>query len=169
MLNQIWRVPHEEGTEWAKLSEEFPKFVRRSIRANTYGRFECRSCDWDGVGPQLFSTSACQPYGGLEPYISSKIGTLLLDALGGSRVSRRSDVAYASLYSFTLGNKPPLVRSVEFLGASHDRSKLHFNVEVDATLEDLSLVLGKLSRRTITMYLRHKRACLRFEYAIAFM
>jgi len=164
LLTQIWRVPYdpasEKGTEWANLSREYPKFVRRSIRANTYGRFECRSCDWDGGGhPQLFSTPACKPYGGLEPYISGKIGTLVLDALGGSRALRRNDVAYASLYSFTLGNRPPLLRSIEFLGASHDRSNLHFNVEVDATLEDLSLVLGKFEGSG-SLFL-HKQACSR--------
>ena len=93
----------------------------------------------------MFDTAECHPYGGLEPYISGNIGTLLLYALGEARALRRKDVAYASLYSFTLGNKPPLLRSIEFLGASQDRSNLHFNVEVDALLEDLSLVLGKLS------------------------
>jgi len=151
-MSQIWRVPYDpdtkDGTEWAHLSRNYPKFVRQSIKSNTYGRFECRSCDWDSIGPQLFSSAACKPYGGVEPYISGSIGTLLLDALGGSRATRRNGVAYASLYSFTLGRKPPLLRSIEFLGASQDRSKLHFNIEVDAILEDLSLVLGKSGRAT---------------------
>lgn len=146
LINQIWRVTYdpgsEEGMKWANLSREFPKFVQRSIRSNTYGRIECRSCDWDG-SRQLFGTSECHPYGGLEPYVSGKIGTSLLDALGGARALMRKDVAYASLYSFTLGNRPPLLRSIEFLGTSQDRTSLHFNVEVDALLEDLSLVLGK--------------------------
>jgi hypothetical protein len=52
-------------------------------------------------------------------------------------------VAYASIYSFTLGKDPPLIRSVQLLGAYQDGSKLHFNVHVDAILEDLSLVLGE--------------------------
>lgn len=148
LLSEIWRVPYdpdsEEGKQWSNLSKKFPKFVRRSIRSNTYGRYECRSCDWDGGGPELFSTPACKPFGGLEPYISSRIGTLLLDALAESRASRRNGVAYASLYSFTLGSKPPLVKSVGFVGASEDRNNLlHFNVDVDAILEDLSLVLGE--------------------------
>lgn len=154
LMSQIWRVPYdpdsEEGSQWATLSRQYPKFVRRSIRRDSYGRFECQSCDWDGKGPQLFSTPACQPYGGLEPYISGNIGTVLLDALGGSRASWRNDVAYASLYSFTLGNKPPLLRSIEFLGPSQDRSNLHYNVEIDANLEDLSLVLGKSGNAEIS-------------------
>lgn len=52
-------------------------------------------------------------------------------------------MAYASIYSFTLGKNPPLIRSVQLLGAPQDGSKLHFNVDVDAILEDFSLVLGK--------------------------
>jgi hypothetical protein len=42
-----------------------------------------------------------------------------------------------------LGKNPPLIRSVQLLKASQDGSKLHFNVDVDAILEDLSLVLGE--------------------------
>lgn len=148
LLNHMWRVPYdpdsEEGSQWEALSRQYPKYVRRSIRSDSYGSFKCRSCDWDAKGPEIISTSLCHPYGGLEPYVSGKIGTVLLDALGRSRALRRNGVAYASLYSFTLGNKPPLIRSIEFLGSSHDGHNLNFNVEVDANLEDLSLVLGKL-------------------------
>jgi hypothetical protein len=145
LMNQMWRVPYdpdsEEGSQWASLSRQYPKYVRRSIRSDSYGSFECRSCDWDHKGPEISSKSSCHPYGGLEPYVSGKIGTVLLDALGRSRALRRNGVAYASLYSFTLGKKPPLLRSIEFLGSSHDGRNLNFNCEVDANLEDLSLVL----------------------------
>ena len=146
LLSQIWRVRYDpaskEGAQWETLSREYPKFVRRSIRSNTYGRFECRSCEWEGNEDNR-DLSTCLPYGGLEPYISGNIGALILGALEDSKASRQNDVAYTSLYSFTLGHKPPLIRNIELLGASQDASKLHFNVEVDAILEDLSLVLGE--------------------------
>jgi hypothetical protein len=60
-------------------------------------------------------------------------------------------VAYASIYSFTLGKNPPLIRSVQLLKASQDGSKLHFNVDVDAILEDLSLVLGETFETVLSM------------------
>lgn len=150
LLGKIWRVRYypasEEVLHWKNLSRElYPNFVRRAIKSSTYGRFECRNCVYESSGSnEIHDESTCLPYGGLEPYISGNIGSLLLDALGESKASSRRGVAYASVYSFTLGKDPPLLRGVEFLGASQDGSKLHFNVDVDAILEDLSLVLGEI-------------------------
>ena len=123
---------------------------------------------------------SCFGYGGLEPYLASRIGTELNRALqepststffeGSSSSSSSSsspssspssfttqqDISYLSLYSFTLGSHPPLIRSVHlrraslmdgFSAAATSSSRIDHTIEmdldIDILLKDFSLVLGK--------------------------
>jgi len=128
-LKQIWRVEYDHVTGKGKnLSSKvlFPQFVTRAVQSSLQG------------------SEPSVPYGGLEPNLSSIIGTSILDSLDSTnKASRPSDIAYVSLYSFTMGDTPPLIRSVELQGVKNNGGITQFTVDVDAILDDLSLVLGK--------------------------
>lgn len=115
----------------------FPAFVRRGM---TTGR--CQHCLSSASG---CVSSHCGPfYGGLEPLLSANIGNALITALQGAKESRPSDIAYASLHSFALGSRPPLIRSIEYLGTTRAGNP-EYKIDVDVQMEDLNIVIGESS------------------------
>lgn len=140
LLNQVWRVHYDPmslvGRKFAKDIPRYPKFVTRAAEMTKLGRRDRTRGPFDSLG--------LLPYSGLEPYISSSIGESLLTALESSKASRPSDIAYVSLHSLTLGSTPPLIRSIELHGVKQGGEVTQYLVDVDAVLDDFSLVVGKL-------------------------
>lgn len=116
LLSQIWHVTHPSSDE--KLLASYPSFVSRAIQEN--------------IADEL--------YGGLEPYISTQIGNVLVDALK-TNDERPSEVAYVSLNTFTLGSHPPLIRGISLRGTEEDGQVLNLGIDIDALLGDLSVGL----------------------------
>ena len=116
LLSQIWHVTHPSSDE--KLLASYPSFVSRAIQEN--------------IADEL--------YGGLEPYISTQIGNVLVDALK-TNDERPSEVAYVSLNTFTLGSNPPLIRGISLRGTEEDGQVLNLGIDIDALLGDLSVGL----------------------------
>lgn len=143
ILFQIWRVPLESAAKNSQTHNSgsvlYPSFVARAMEP----------CYLDACPTSARGTKPgiSVPYGGLEPYITSHLGNSLIRTLDLALTSRRKDVAYISLHSFTLGSHPPIARSVKLLGveksASHG-TRVLLALEADFRLEDFSLVLGKL-------------------------
>mmetsp|Transcript_16402 Transcript_16402/g.25588 ORF Transcript_16402/g.25588 Transcript_16402/m.25588 type:complete len:931 (+) Transcript_16402:87-2879(+) len=116
LLNQIWRVPYHSSDE--TLLTSYPPFVSRAIKENLVGEL----------------------YGGLEPYISTQIGNVLVDALK-TNDERPSEVAYLNLNTFTLGSNPPLIRGITLRGSEEDSRVLNLGIDMDALLGDLAVTL----------------------------
>lgn len=125
LVDQIWRVPGPLPLG----SSAYPSFVLRGMEGDDSRGRNC-------------PLRICSFYGGLEPHISTHIGRNLARLLHPSRAGRRTDVTYASLYSFSLGSKPPLLKSIEFLGTTA-RGDREYLVDVDLILEDMEVVLGE--------------------------
>lgn len=75
------------------------------------------------------------------------IGKGIVKGLEISKASRPTDVAYVSLFSLSLGSKPPLIRKIEITD-SHTASRgnktsVAMIFDIDALLDGMSLVLGK--------------------------
>ena len=120
IFNNLWRI---SDTDSMDSSQEYgyPVFVSRAFRE-------------------------AEAYGGLEPYISSAIGAGLVKNLELTKAMRPTDVAYISLFSLSLGRRPPVIRNLR-LGdeiVQRDPSKIELDFDVDAIFEDMSLVLGKI-------------------------
>ena len=122
-VNRLWRIKHAQ----ADRPLDFPPFVTRAFRTDSE---EC--------------------YGGLEPSISAAIGSGLVNALEKARTTRPTDIAYVSLYSLSLGGRPPVIRSIkwgnEIVNDFDDLQQVELDLEVDAFMEDLSMIFGKQSR-----------------------
>jgi hypothetical protein len=143
LLNQIWRVPYDGKVFDRSLKSiedlGYPTYISRSILNVISGGRQCN------VDSKTLTGSDCLPnaaYGGLEPYISSLIGSSLIDALEAEM--RPNDVAYVSIHSFTLGSTPPFIRGVEYVGSRNNGQSLDFRADADVLLGDSSLVLGPL-------------------------
>lgn len=147
-FDHIWRVPFGDGkTPILQAMQElgYPLFVSRAVQ-ETLNSPKCTGflLDADSAGN-------CLPYGGLEPFITSKLGTAMIRAFETDRELMPTDVSYLSLYSFTLGSRPPVIRSAELVRANLNGRRVGDKVELDLDLDvlfsDLSLVLGKHSFR----------------------
>eukprot|EP00797_Seminavis_robusta_P014526 Sro219_g090320.2 (891) ;mRNA; f:14041-16964 len=118
VLKKVWRVDSETD-----LSHQYPVFVKRASKAMTNLK-----------------------QGGLEPFLSSAIGTGIVRGLDLAKTLRPTDVAYVSLFSLSLGSLPPMVRSVRISEGTWHENRIEVDLEVDAFLEDLMMVLDvKLS------------------------
>lgn len=84
-------------------------------------------------------------YGGLEPYIASAIGAGLVKSLELTKAMTPTSVAYVSLFSLSLGGRPPILRNLKFgeISSKGDSTKMELEFDLDAVLEDMSIVLGK--------------------------
>ena len=123
IVGSFWRIPSTHSLE---LSHEnnYPLFVSRGF-------------------PQ--EAGGVRRYGGLEPYIASAIGTGLVKSLELTKAMTPTSVAYVSLFSLSLGGRPPMLRRLK-LGetvAGGDGAKLELEFDVDALMADMSIVLGK--------------------------
>ena len=132
LLGHIWRVPNDP--KLYKKIPSYPPFVLQDVDRTKNACY----CNVDDV-----HCDCTLSYGGLEPYISSLIGAALMNTLDSSMGSRPGDVAYISLYSFTLGSSPPLIRGVELRGLEGDGKSINFGVNLDMLTGDLSVVLGE--------------------------
>jgi hypothetical protein len=112
-VGKIWRVEAKDSD----LAYQYPIFVRRTFKER--------------------STT----HGGLEPYLSSAIGSGIVHGLEIAKALRPNDVAYISLHSLELGSRPPLLRNVQLNDKSWQQDRLEFYFEVDALLEDSAMVL----------------------------
>jgi hypothetical protein len=147
VLDHIWRVPFGDGKTpilQAMQQRGYPLFVSRAVQ-ETLNSPKCTfPLDADSAG-------SCLPYGGLEPFITTKLGTTMMRAFETDRELMPTDISYLSLYSFTLGSRPPVVRSAELVRANLNGRRVGDRVELDLDLDvlfsDLSLVLGKNSFR----------------------
>ena len=150
IIDHVWRVPFgDEKTPVLQAMQElgYPMYVSRAAQEEMKKR-GCNSTK--GPNSDSVESPLCMPYGGLEPYISSTIGAMLVTELDANKdYYIPSDVAYVTLHSFTLGRRPPIVRSVELvkaiLGQENRREgdRVEIDVDVDVLLTDLSFVLGK--------------------------
>lgn len=130
LLVQMWRVSFPVDSLSAESAlAGYPIFVRRAIEKTLKSsRFTLPS----GI------------YGGLEPYISERVGKVLAETIKSSDDDRPSDVAYVSLDSFTLGSQPPLVRGISTKDTGFDKKTVQLRIDVDALLGDLSVVLVRI-------------------------
>lgn len=122
VLNSFWRiratgdleVPHEY---------RYPIFVSRGF-------------------PQVAEGGSS--YGGLEPYIASLVGEGIVKSLELTESITPTNVAYVSLFSLSLGGRPPVLRHLRLgeLVKQGGSTRMELELDVDALLEDLSLVLG---------------------------
>ena len=148
VLDHIWRVPFGDGkTPILEAMQElgYPLFVSRAVQ-ETLKSLECTGFPLDADPAGI-----CLPYGGLEPFITSKLGTAMMRAFETDKELMPTDVSYLSLYSFTLGGRPPVIRSAELVHANLNGrrvgDKVELDLDVDVLFSDLSLVLGKNSFR----------------------
>lgn len=135
LLDQLWRVPREEKSEFAYESTVYPSYVLRTFR-------EQRSQE---------------SYGGLEPQLSSLIGKGIVKGLEAAKTLRPSDIAYVSLFSLSLGKRAPVIRTVEVLDSRTkfrgNATRVELNIDLDALFEDMSIVLGKNLTQPTSMLL----------------
>jgi Ca2+-dependent lipid-binding protein len=113
-VEKLWRV-EARNTD---VSYQYPIFVRRTFKGRS-----------------------TRTHGGLEPYLSSAIGSGIVRGLEIAKALRQNDVAYISLHSLELGSHSPLVRNVRLNDASWQHDRLEVFFEIDALLEDSSMVL----------------------------
>jgi hypothetical protein len=148
LLDNFWRVPFgDDGRNHPVMQFlhelGYPMFVSRAIQQT----IDSKGCPrW----PQETAVSVpigCLPYGGLEPYLASGVGTALLETLALVKSSIPIDLAYVSLYSFTLGSRPPIIRSVKLRRANFETrgigDSVELDLDVDMLMSDLSIVLGE--------------------------
>ena len=76
------------------------------------------------------------PYGGLEPYLSTTMSSILASTL---RAFEPESGAYLSLRSFTLGGKAPLVRGLRVDRGEDNTVEAHFDLDFMQT--DLTVIL----------------------------
>jgi hypothetical protein len=101
---------------------------RQRQQANTAHGF-------DGTGSSTFSPLL---YGGLEPYLSTSISSVVSSTL--DEVATQPDTsAYLSLHSFTLGSKPPLIRGLRI--NTNEEGLLEASFDVDFVSTDLEIIL----------------------------
>jgi Ca2+-dependent lipid-binding protein len=113
-VEKLWRVAAKD----ADLAYQYPIFVKRAFKERS---------TWT--------------HGGLEPYLSSAIGSGIVRGLEIAKALRPNDVAYISLHSLELGSRPPLLRNVRLSDESWQLDRLELYFEVDALLEDSAMVL----------------------------
>jgi len=130
LLVQMWRVSFPvDSLNAESILAGYPIFVRRAIEKTLKSsRFKLPS----------------GAYGGLEPYISERVGKVLAETIKSSDDDRPNDVAYVSLDSFTLGSQPPLVRGISTKDTGFDKKTVQLRIDVDALLGDLSVVLVRI-------------------------
>jgi hypothetical protein len=150
IIDHVWRVPFgDEKTPVLQAMAElgYPMYVSRAAQEEMKKRgcYSAKESDYNSTESPL-----CMPYGGLEPYISSTIGAMLVTELDANKdYYIPSDIAYVTLHSFTLGRRPPVVRSVELVKAilgqenRKEGDRVEIDVDLDVLLHDLSFVLGK--------------------------
>mmetsp|Transcript_54298 Transcript_54298/g.65490 ORF Transcript_54298/g.65490 Transcript_54298/m.65490 type:complete len:933 (-) Transcript_54298:226-3024(-) len=166
LLHQIWRVHYDDDDDDATVEDAphyhrhifskkkqkrqrlvYPPFISKIINDQIKKR---RKCKCSTVPNENCACSPALPYGGLEPYLSSKIGSLLVDALQSTpEQSRPSDVAYVSLDSFTLGSMPPIIRGVALQGfhegeegpGGEIRTSVDLDLDLDVLFNDFLLIL----------------------------
>ena len=122
ILNSFWRIRATVGLE-LPFEYRYPIFVSRGFPQVAEGR----------IG-----------YGGLEPFISSAIGLAVIKSLELTENLTPTNVAYVSLFSLSLGGRPPVLRHLRLgeIVRQGGSTKLELELDVDALLEDLSIVLG---------------------------
>lgn len=125
LLKHFWRVP----------SSECPP----------YSEFVIQRCNQKPSINCLEETVSCKKYGGLEPFLSWKIGSGLSRAFQNAMSLQAKRDQFVSLHSITLGSHPPLIRSIETLSENNDEQFIDYFVEADLFLQDLLIVLGKLN------------------------
>jgi hypothetical protein len=101
--------------------------------------------DYPPFVTRAFPKESKESYGGLEPFLSSVIGKGLVKSLELAKRMRPTDVAYVSLLSLSLGSRPPVIRSVKLSNkiVKEDETQIELDLEVDALLEDLSMIFSK--------------------------
>ncbi|GMI04434.1 hypothetical protein TrVE_jg7474 [Triparma verrucosa] len=75
-------------------------------------------------------------YGGLEPYLSTTISSIVASTL---RAFEPESGAFLSLHSFTLGDKPPLVRGLRIDRGANNTVEAHFDLDFVNT--NLAIIL----------------------------
>lgn len=81
--------------------------------------------------------------GGLEPVLSSVLGSLLAESLS-QPYSKSSGVAHVALDAFTLGSSPPMVTRIQLNGVDDDDSSIVFmEIDVGMLFHDAVLLLGE--------------------------
>jgi len=132
LIDQIWRVPVKyENIEDS--SQKYPSYVLKAMLA--FAR------DDGGSVCSKVKSINCISYEGLEPYISAKLGEILMESM---RQERPDDVTYVSIESFTLGRSPPIIRSVELIDGNGRDDIANLRLDMNFSLNDLSVVMGKL-------------------------
>ncbi|GMI42847.1 hypothetical protein TrCOL_g4926 [Triparma columacea] len=89
----------------------------------------------DSAGDSKFSPLL---YGGLEPYLSTTISSVVASTL--DELATQPDAsAYLSLHSFTLGSKPPLIRGLRINPTEEGMLEASFDLDFVST--DLEIIL----------------------------
>jgi len=121
ILDKLWRI---EVASPKNSHPSYPVFVTRAFRDFNY---------------------PTHGFGGLEPAISAMVGAGIVKNLELAQALRPTDVAYASLYSLSLGRRPPVVRSVKIGNevVQGHTTRVELDLDVDALMDEMSIVLGK--------------------------
>ena len=124
LLYHVWRVTYSlDSTKIAQKLSNYPLYIKNAMNSSFIDK----------------NLSLVLAYGGLEPYLSEIVGSIVVESLKTDE-ERPSDVAYVSLDSFTFGSQPPLIRGIKIV-RSEDVNTLNMKLDVDALLSDLSVVL----------------------------
>jgi len=123
LLQQLWRVPSPH-------CPSYPDYVRIAMKA--CGNEQSIDCIVD---------ASCTSYGGLEPFLSWKIGRAITNALDNQKAPQSQNAAFISLHSITLGSHPPLIRDIEILKGGEKRGTVDYLIHADLLLENFLLVL----------------------------
>ena len=145
LFEDVWRVHRDQSSPRTSKTECYPDFVLKAMRDGLQNDVYRKE-----MGESSPLCSDLEPYGGLEPYISSILGDAVMEALATSSKSRPNDVTNISLNSFTLGSKPPIARGVKLKGFDSKANRLRLDVDLDVLLGDASIVLGKWQKFTFS-------------------
>jgi len=148
LLDSLWRVEVDDIDYTAceggyEPDYDMNDYVRRSIVKNTKldETQKAKQDENQGGDNHRGREKDFEPllYGGLEPYLSTTISSvvaLTLDELA----TQPDSSAYLSLHSFTLGSKPPLIRGLRINPAGNG-TLLEASFDVDFVSTDLEIIL----------------------------